>query len=201
VSLVPEGDAYRLSVSDLAQDPCYCLCVLDVQAFVAGPCQPTTILWKDQTFTLPVEEGSTGEVVVSSQAAGSCQPLPSQTSDAIAQALAGKTATLTPARTWAYSPKRLFPEESTYVAVADSLPWTLVFSGEASTVTLSRAGATTSFTGTRVSGDALVYRLSPGTGGELIIAARGGGYSAQIVLAGSGLPVVGSYLGDLVLGP
>jgi hypothetical protein len=44
-------------------------------------------------------------------------------------------------------------------------------------------------------------RLSPfaGTGGELAIVARGSGYSAEIVLDGTGLPIVGSYLGELVL--
>jgi hypothetical protein len=200
VSLVPEKDAYRLTVSDQTQNPCYCVCVFDVQAFVARPCQPTTILWEEQSFALPVEDGSSGELVVSNEASGVCTPLASQSSDDIAEALAGKTATLTVTRTWVYSPKNLILEESTFLAVADSPPWTLAFSDDASSVTVSGdVGTPQSYTGTRRDGEPLVYRLSPATGGDLVIVARGGGYSAEIVLYGSGLPVVGSYLGDLAL--
>jgi hypothetical protein len=200
VGLVPEGDAYRLTVSDLAQNPCYCVCVFDVQAFVARPCQPTTILWQDQSFALPVEDESSGELVASNDASGVCAPLASQSGDDIAEALAGKTATLTVTRTWVYSPKNLIPVESTFLAVADAPPWRLAFSDDASSVTVSGDIDTPhGYTGTRLAGDPLVYRLSPATGGDLVIVARGGGYSAEIVLHGSGLPVVGGYLGDLVL--
>jgi hypothetical protein len=200
VNLVPEGDAYRLSVSDLAQDPCDCKCVFDVQAVVALPCQPTTLIWQDQTFALPIDEDGTGEIVASKQASSVCSPLPSQSSNDIARALAGTTATLTVTRTWVRLARYLYPQESAFVAVADPPPWTLVFSEDASSVTLSEKGATSTYSGTRDAGDPLVYHLSPSPGGDLAIVARGSGYSAEILIYGSGFPVVLARLGELVPG-
>jgi hypothetical protein len=92
------------------------------------PCQPTTILWGDQAFAVPIEEGSSGDLVSSTELSGVCNPLPSQSSDGIAQALAGKAAILTVSRTWVYTPKTLNLVESAFVAVDDPPPWTLVFS-------------------------------------------------------------------------
>jgi hypothetical protein len=197
VNLSPEGDGYRLSVVDEAEEQCNCICSFDVQAFVERPCEPTTVFWADQSFELAVEDRGSGQLLVSAEPSSFCEPIENVDSDEIVQALAGGTMTFHVSRTWVHN-AGLMPVEEELAAVDDAPTWTIVFSEDGSSVTLSEAGSEfNNYTGTRLEGDPLIYDLSPATGGQLVIVRRGSGYSAQITLYGSGLPITQCVVGEL----
>jgi hypothetical protein len=199
VSLVPEADGYRLSVVDNSAKLCNCICVFDAQAFVERPCEPTTILWDAQSLALSVTDNSSGEEVVSDEPSSSCEPLEAGSSDEVAQALAGTSATLEVTRAWVRTAD-LSPVDAEYAAVDDAPTWAIVFSEDGSSVTVSETGSEFKhYAGTRLEGDPLGYDLSGGTGGELWIVPHAAGYSAEITLFGSGLPYTQSVVGELTV--
>ncbi len=201
VSLVPEGDQVRLSVTDEATQDCDCICAFDVEVTLEQACEPITVLYGDAIFELPVDGTSSGAALVATTPPEDCASISDPTPDEIQAELAGQEATFTVTRDWVTRTASRIPSESEYVAVDNGPQWSLEFSEDGSAVRISGPNGEV-YEGELIDGDLLRYDLGVGAfaGGELIIAPGSQGLTAELILFGSGAPVVQSWLGVLSVG-
>ncbi len=196
--LVEEPAGYRLVIEDTSSDLCNCICVFDVELWRPDvPCEETTITLDSVAYQLDLT-ANRGTLLVSDEPAVVCpEPVPTDPEDIVAH-FAGASAELEVTREWNRATGDFDPWDVEYDPVAQTISYQISISADGESVTITDPTGNV-FGGTRVEADNLAYELTAWAGGRLEISFDGSKYVASLMEYGSGMPLIGAFIGVVTL--